>query len=174
MNSIEAIFDFAATYERIGLEKLLPLDVERVIKQAVSLFADTPSVRIINECQGLTVLADSLLSVVFYNLIENSLKHGEKTSKIRIYYREENVGNLKLFYEDNGIGVPDAIRPKLFTEGLSTGKGTRYGLFLIKKVSEFYGWKIEETGKMGQGAQFTITVSEKDEPKKKYWIEKHV
>ena len=84
------LFDFAATYERIGLEKLLPLNVESAIKQAVSLFADTPSVIVINECQGLTVLADSLLSVVFYNLIENSLKHGEKTSEIRIYYREDN------------------------------------------------------------------------------------
>jgi PAS domain S-box-containing protein len=174
LNSLEAIFDFAATYERIGLEKLLPLNVESVIKQAVSLYADTRKVRIINECQSLTVLADSLLSIVFYNLIENSLKHGEKTSKIRIYYRENDVGNLKLFYEDNGIGVPDAIRPKLFTEGLGKAKGTGYGLFLIKKVSEFYGWKIEETGKMGQGAQFTITVSEKEEPNKKYWIEKQV
>jgi PAS domain S-box-containing protein len=172
LNSIEAIFDFAATYERIGLEKLLPLKVESAIKQAVSLFAETPKVRIVNECHGLMVLADSLLSVLFYNLIDNSLKHGEKTRKIKIYYRENDVGNLKLFYEDNGIGAPDAIRPKLFTEGFSTGKGSGYGLFLIKKVSEFYGWKIEETGKMGQGAQFTITVSEKDEPKKKYWIEK--
>ena len=174
LNSIKTIFDFAATYERIGLEKLLLLKVEIVIKQAVSLFADTPKVRIVNECQGLTVLADSLLSVVFYNLIDNSIKHGEKTSKIKIYYRENNMGNLKLFYEDDGIGIQDAIRPKLFTEGVSTGKGTGYGLFLIKKVTEFYGWKIEETSKMGQGAQFTITVSEKDEPKKKYWIEKQV
>jgi PAS domain S-box-containing protein len=172
LNSIETIFDFAASYERIGLEKLLPLKVESVIKQAVSLFADTPKVSIVNECQGLTVLADSLLSVVFYNLIDNSLKHGKKTSKIKIYYRENDLGPLKLFYEDDGVGVLDAIRPKLFTEGFSTGKGTGYGLFLIKKVVEFYGWKIEETSKIGQGAQFTITVSEKDEPKKKYWIEK--
>ena len=174
LNSIETIFDFAATYERIGLEKLLPLKVESVIKQSVSLFADTPKVRIVNECQGLTVLADSLLSVVFYNLIDNSLKHGEKTSNIRIYYQENDVGNLKLFYEDNGIGIRDAIRPKLFSEGFSTGKGSGYGLFLIKKVIEFYGWKIEETSKIGEGVQFSITVSEKDEPKKKYWIEKQV
>ncbi len=173
LNSIETIFDFAATYERIGLEKLLPIKVESVIKQAVSLFADTPKVRIVNECQGLTVLADSLLSVVFYNLIDNSIKHGQKTGNIRIYYRE-NDGNLKLFYEDDGIGILAAIRPKLFAESISTGKGSGYGLFLIKKVTEFYGWKIEETSKTGQGAQFTITVSEKDEPNKKYWIEKQV
>lgn len=174
LNSIETIFDFAATYEQIGLEKLVPLKVDNVIKQAVSLFVDSPKVRIDNECQGLIVLADSLLSVVFYNLIDNSLKHGEKTSKIRIYYRENEVGNLKLFCEDDGIGILDAIRPKLFTEGFSTGKGTGYGLFLIKKVTEFYGWKIEETSKTGQGAQFIITVSEKDDPNKKYWIEKQV
>ena len=102
------------------------------------------------------------------------MKHGEKTSNIRIYYRENGVGELKIFYEDDGIGILDVIRSKLFTEGFSTGKGTGYGLFLIKKVIEFYGWKIEETSKIGEGVQFSITVSEKDEPKKKYWIEKQV
>jgi signal transduction histidine kinase len=175
VNQIEQIFDFAAAYERIGLEKLVPLDVETVVAEAVSLFPDLQDVSISNECHGLVVLADSLLRILFYNLIDNSLKHGEKTSKIRIYYQEDEAGKLRLFYEDDGVGIPDAVRPKLFIEGFSTGKGTGYGLYLIKKVTEFYGWTIQETSTPEKGAQFTITVSEKDEQgEERYWIRKRV
>lgn len=39
-------------------------------------------------------------------MIENSLKHGEKVTKIRIYYIAEDE-NLKLIYEDNGVGISD-------------------------------------------------------------------
>jgi signal transduction histidine kinase len=171
LNKIESIFDFAAAYERIGLENLVPLNVENVVAESVALFSDIPDVKIFNECHSLTVLADSLLTVLFHNLIDNSLKHGEKTRKIRIYYQEDEAGQLKIFYEDDGTGIPDAVRPKLFTEGCTTGQGTGYGLYLIRKVSEFYGWKIQETGKAGLGAQFTITISEKDGANgKRYWI----
>ncbi len=75
----------------------------------------------------------------------------EKKQAISEYIiRENDVGDLKLFYEDDGIGILDAIRPKLFTKGFSARKRTGYGLFLIKKVIEFYGWKIEETSKIGR------------------------
>ena len=59
----------------------------------------------------------------------------KKQAKSEYITAKITVGNLKLFYEDNGVGISDTLRPKLFTEGLSTGKGTSYGLFLIKKVS---------------------------------------
>jgi signal transduction histidine kinase len=101
------------------------------------------------------VLADSLLRQLFYNLIDNSLKYGEKTSKIRVHY-EAKEDQLKLIYEDDGVGIPEESRSNLFKEGF--GKGTGYGLYLIKRMCEAYGWTIQETGKQGQGAQFTMTI----------------
>ena len=41
------------------------------------------------------------------------------------------------------------------------GKGTGYGLHLIRKTCEVYGWNIRETGKQGKGVQFTITIPQK-------------
>jgi signal transduction histidine kinase len=61
-----------------------------------------------------------------------------------------------LVYEDDGVGIPKAEKEKIFREGY--GKGTGYGLFLIKRMCEVYGWTIRETGKQGKGAQFTITI----------------
>jgi len=69
---------------------------------------------------------------------------------------ETSEDRLKLIYEDDGIGVPKAEKDKIFTEGY--GKGSGHGLCLIKKMCEVYGWTIQETGRQGKGAQFTITI----------------
>jgi PAS domain S-box-containing protein len=152
------IFDFAKAYETLGVEELVHVDVEKSVKEAISLVSGLKDIKVINDCHGLTVLADSLLKTLFYNLIDNSLKYGEKLSQIGVYYEEKNSDHLNLIYEDDGVGVPHAVKPRLFDEGYSTGKGSGYGLYLIKRMMEVYGWTIQETGMPGKGAQFTITI----------------
>jgi PAS domain S-box-containing protein len=71
--SITDVFDFAADYERLGLEEMKPVNVGEAFRMAVNMF-DISGVRVENGCGGLIVYADSLLSRLFYNLIDNSLK----------------------------------------------------------------------------------------------------
>jgi signal transduction histidine kinase len=169
---IAEIFDFAHSYELLGDEELKNVDVDGTVEKAVSLFSDLKGVKVSNECQGLTVLADSLLARLFYNLIDNSLKYGEKITQIRVYYEESDHDQLELIYQDDGRGVPFGEKPKLFREGY--GKGTGYGLYLIKKMMEVYGWTIQETGEPGRGARFTITIPRTNEKgKENYQIDSH-
>ncbi len=149
------ILEFERVYEQVGVEELTNIDVEMYLGEAVSLFSDLKGAELINECHGLTVRADSLLRQIFYNLLDNSMKYGEKINKVRVHYKEEE-NQLKLIYEDNGVGIPENIKGNLFTEGF--GKGTGYGLYLMKRICEAYGWTIQETGQYGQGAQFTMTI----------------
>ncbi|MCS7096657.1 MAG: PAS domain-containing sensor histidine kinase [Nitrososphaerota archaeon] len=158
-DQIVKIFDFASAYEMLGVEERVYVDVTKMFNEAMSLILGVENVQVINECHGLKVLADSQLRQLFYNMIENSLKHGEKVTQIRVYYITYGE-DLKLIYEDNGVGIPDEIRPNLFKEGY--GKGTGYGLYLTKKLCELYGWDINETGKYGQGVQFTMIIPQKD------------
>ncbi|MCX8153958.1 MAG: hypothetical protein N3E52_05950 [Candidatus Bathyarchaeota archaeon] len=88
---------------QVGAEELAYVDVEKYINDAAMLFSDLKGATLINECQGLTALADSPLRQLFYNLIDSTLKYGKKTSKIRVYYKEEG-DQLKLVYEDDGNG----------------------------------------------------------------------
>jgi signal transduction histidine kinase len=155
--SSSEIFEFSRLYERIGVEKASKENVFECFNQAALLMPNRGNVKIINECRGLVVMADSLLRQLFYNFIDNSLKHGQKVTQIRLYYTE-NDDRVKLFYEDNGIGVSEANKPKLFESGFTTGKGSGLGLYLIKKMMDFYGWTITETGEPGKGAKFTITI----------------
>jgi PAS domain S-box-containing protein len=162
------IMEFEKCYVMVGSEELANIDVERYLSEAVLLFSDLKGARLINECHGLTVLADSLLRQLFYNLIDNTLKYAEKVSVIRVHYKDEG-NQLKLIYEDDGVGIPDDIKKNLFQEGC--GKGTGYGLYLIKRICEAYGWTIKETAKQGTGVQFTMTIPKTaDDGKRLYEI----
>ena len=154
-DQIEQIFDRARTYERLGVDKLSYIGVNQSCDEAVSLVHDLGNIKVVKDCKGLTVYADPLLGQLFYNLIDNSIKHGETVSKIRMYYKESEDG-LKLIYEDNGVGIAKSDKKKIFGE--DHGKGTGIGLYRIKTMCNIYGWTIQETAKKGKAAQFTIAI----------------
>jgi PAS domain S-box-containing protein len=157
-DAILRIFDFARDYEMLGVEELNYVDVGDSIQRSVSLFSNLNGIKVLNECHGLSVLADSLLGQLFYNLIDNSLKYGQKTASIRIHYERVEEEQLRLVYEDDGVGIAAAAKSNLFIEGYSTGKGSGYGLYLVKKMMDVYGWTIKETGEPGKGALFSLTI----------------
>jgi signal transduction histidine kinase len=152
---IEKILEFSRIYEMLGTEELSYVNVKKSLEEAVLLLSCSDDIECVNDCYGLTVRADSLLRQIFYNLIDNSLKHGEKVSQIKVYYRE-GKDCLKLVYEDNGVGIPENEKKLIFKEGY--GKGTGYSLYLIKKICEAYDWTIQETSNLGKGAQFVMTI----------------
>ncbi|MCW4014941.1 MAG: PAS domain S-box protein [Candidatus Bathyarchaeota archaeon] len=164
---IDHIFERAKIYERLGVDKLSYIDVKKNCEEALAIIDNLDNIKVVMDCRGLTVYADSLLEQLFYNLIDNSIKHGENVSKIRIYYKENKDG-LKLIYEDNGVGITKAEKKKIFREGY--GKGTGIGLRMIQMMCSIYDWTIQETGKKGKGARFTIMIPKKTKNGKKAYI----
>jgi PAS domain S-box-containing protein len=153
--SSSEIFEFSRLYERIGVEKASKENVFDCFNQAVSLIPNLNNLEVVNECQGLVVVADSLLKQLLYNFIDNSIKHGGKVTQIRLHYSKDG-DELKLFYEDNGVGIPEANKSRLFDSGFTTGNGSGLGLYLIKKMMDVYGWTITENGEPGKGAKFVM------------------
>ena len=153
-SQINRILDFSRDYELLGKEQLSYVDACKVFDETVGLFLDF-KLQVINQCCGVMVLADSLLKETLYNLLDNTLKYGKTTTQVKLCYRQEN-GVLKLIYEDNGVGIPAEMKPKLFTKGY--GQGSGLGLYLIKKTLEVYGWQITENGVEGKNARFEITI----------------
>ena len=157
VKEVERIFEFAKAYENLGSEELVFIDVGKALDEAMALFS-TPLPNVINDCQGLMLLADSFMRQMLYNFIDNTTKYGKKTTAIKLYYEKTSEGQLRLIYEDDGEGISVDDKSKLFKEGFSTGGSTGYGLFLTKKMMDVYGWAIEETGGLGKGARFVITI----------------
>ena len=155
---ITEIFEFERDYEKIGAEKLYSIDVGYCVQAAIALLTEKPeNIKINNRCQGLSVKADSLLSKVFYNLIDNSLRHGKSVKAIDIQCQKSSEG-ISIIYSDDGIGITKEGKLRLFKEGYSTAGGSGYGMYLIKKIIQFYGWSITETGNSGKGVKFIMKV----------------
>jgi two-component sensor histidine kinase len=158
IKEIDRVFDFSKAYEQLGAEELRYVDVEKAINEAVESFKSTSGIKIANDCIGLSLFADSLLNQVFYTLFDNSIKHGKKTTIVRFYFEKADRGDLNLIYVDDGVGVPDANKSKIFNLGFSTYGSSGFGLYLIRRLMEVYGWTIEENGVYGNGAKFTISI----------------
>lgn len=104
---------------------------------------------------GLEVLIDPLAMKVPYNLIDNSMRHGEHVNRVKM--SAEQVGDsMMLVYEDNGIGISPGDKELIFKKGY--GKNTGLGLFLIRELLAITGTTITECGELGHGARFEIMV----------------
>jgi signal transduction histidine kinase len=105
------------------------------------------------------------MTQVIKNLIDNSVKY-TPTGTIKINLTSE--GQKILFtVKDNGIGLSDDDKSKLFKEG---GRGeesmkvnvnsTGYGLFIVKKIVEGHGGKIwAESAGRGHGSTFYVQLN---------------
>jgi signal transduction histidine kinase len=85
------------------------------------------------------------------NLIENAAKYGGGSVFVTV---EENDGYVELLIEDDGRGIPEAERERIFDRGvrLDTGKpGTGLGLAIVRDVAEIYDGSVtlEESEDLG-------------------------
>ncbi|HUH78311.1 MAG TPA: histidine kinase N-terminal 7TM domain-containing protein [Methanoregula sp.] len=101
------------------------------------------------------VYGDPLLSKVFFNLVDNAIRHGERAKVIRFSCRRDG-GDLVVICEDDGTGVPADMKDKIFEKGV--GRNTGLGLFIVREILSITGMSIAETGEPGAGARFEIRV----------------
>jgi PAS domain S-box-containing protein len=145
---------FTRDYQDLGITAPAWMNVESVItrEKENKIFSDIS----INVTTGsLEIFADPMFSKVCYNLLENSLRHGEHVTEIRVSFYESKEGGL-LVFEDNGAGVPASEKKRIFNQGI--GKNTGLGLFLTAEILSITGISIQETGEEGKGARFEISI----------------
>jgi len=104
---------------------------------------------------NLEIFADSLLERVFFVLSDNVLRHAKTATTVTIRYQFEEE-DLLLLFEDDGNGIPDSNKEKIFERGFGTQKGLE--LFLVREILSITGITIQETGKEGKGARFEMRV----------------
>ncbi|MFW5900613.1 MAG: PAS domain S-box protein [Halodesulfurarchaeum sp.] len=101
-----------------------------------------------------SITADpSRLRQVFENLIRNAIEHND--SAVTISIGEMEYG---FYVEDDGAGIPEGDRERLFEAGFSTTPdGTGFGLRIVEQIVEAHGWKIAVTESEAGGARFEIS-----------------
>ena len=152
--TIEHQIDFTKEYENLG--------VKAPVWQSCRALVDTAEKQVSlgkiivkNEIpEKMEVFADPLIVKVFYNLMDNAVRHGGKITTIR-FTVEDREGHSLIVCEDDGIGIPEEEKEKIFHHGF--GKNTGLGLFLVREILDITGITIRETGTEGKGARFEIT-----------------
>jgi signal transduction histidine kinase len=154
--AIKQILDFSAKYSGLGMKGREWVDLQEIASR--NHFGMPMSGIGLNvELEGLRVLADPMLGMVFRNLIENSVRHGGNVTRIWVHWHKEDKG-ARIVIEDDGTGVPVEDKSRIFERGI--GRGTGYGLFFAREILSISGMKITETGETGKGARFEIAVPE--------------
>ena len=113
------------------------------------------------------VLANELLNDVFRNLVDNAVKHTNKKSidiDIKLETTSANGKNYhKVSVEDNGPGIPDDMKSKVFNrlrQGETKARGLGLGLYLVKSFVDSYNGRVwvedRVTGDHTKGARFVV------------------
>jgi signal transduction histidine kinase len=154
--TIRRLIAFTKDYQEIGVHSPRWHDVASTVAMAASS-TELEGISLEVEVGNLQVYADPLLEKVFYALLDNALRHGERVDGIRISCHAEGK-ETAIMVEDNGIGIPPGEKERVFDRG--TGRNTGYGLFIAREILSITGLSLRETGTFGAGARFEIRVPE--------------
>lgn len=146
---------FTREYQEIGSHEPAWSDLEDILSRARS---DLPGKndRIHADIVDSEIFADPMIVKVFYNIIENSFRHGKHVSWIRITAAAQQDGTLRIVIEDDGIGIRAEDKENIFRYGF--GKNTGLGLAVSRDILSLTGITIAETGTEGSGARFEVDV----------------
>ena len=154
-SQIESMIQLTREYEEVGVH--LPVWQNlRMLVDDVSRSTNLGKITLTNDIPAdMEVFADPLIGKVFYNLIDNILRHSGKATMIR-FAHEARDGSRIIICEDDGDGVADGLKEKIFERGF--GKNTGFGLPLSREILDITGITIKETGEAGRGARFEIVI----------------
>ena len=108
---------------------------------------------------------------VLVNLLDNAIKHTREDGRILVRI-EQKDGMIWFYVEDNGTGIDDSIKDRLFEEfttfrpvSQDVGKGIGLGLAICRAIVNAHGGSIYGENREEGGARFAFCLPEKDEPR---------
>ena len=137
-------------------------NVEDTLKNAIQIVRAQPEFRGANialTCEGPTEgwFDPKKLQRVFQNLLLNACEAvAPDTGKVEVQTRQTPQG-LEIRVLDNGPGIPEPVRDKLFSPFVSYGKthGTGLGLAVVHKIVQDHGGDIRAEN-TAEGASFEL------------------
>jgi len=114
-----------------------------------------------------------MLSSIFYNLLSNAIKYSPNNSIINFETIVKD-NTLTVICKDNGIGIPNEDKHKLFTryfraKNTTNIQGTGLGLCIIKDHLEKIGGDITFSSTINVGTTFTLKI-----PLKKQYLKEQI
>jgi len=126
-------------YEPIDLRETLLQEIDQVR----SAYPDA-EIEIHGTVPAIDLRADAMLSSVFRNLLTNAVQHNDKEEpRVRVT-ASQTEHRVQVTVEDNGPGVPEALRDEVFGKGVKgeQSRTTGLGLYLVRRLVDNYGGDV--------------------------------
>ncbi|HYP08210.1 MAG TPA: ATP-binding protein [Bryobacteraceae bacterium] len=151
---------------RLSLEEPLRKAIQNLTARieetnAEITFADLPVVEV----------EDQAFVQLFVHLLDNAMKYRNQQEKPRIHIsaRRKSPTCWEIRIQDNGLGIPEEFRSKIFDvfqrlHPRQQYPGTGIGLAICKKIVEVHGGQISVESTPGEGSVFCFTAPVTREP----------
>jgi signal transduction histidine kinase len=148
---------------KLKIQRISPSEVVDLVLQLLKHRLESYDVTIEVKRKDILPMIDAdpeQLKEVLVNLVENACEAMGRGGAIKI--EEEEVADrtdpvVKISVSDNGPGIPEAIREKVFQPFFSTKEeGTGLGLSIAVRIIEEHGGKLDIISKEGEGTSFII------------------
>ena len=178
--NIEKVSELALDLLRYSKERTpevdlcAPNEIVTDVRDLVSDVAESNDIEIITRCDpnlGQMWLDPGTVHRTLLNLVNNAMdacleqEDPDRQFKVEIRTRKTQKRAAVFEIEDNGCGMDEQTRTRLFTPMFSSkgGKGTGLGLLVTKKLVEEHGGTIDITTRLGYGSVFVVTLPERPE-----------
>jgi signal transduction histidine kinase/HAMP domain-containing protein len=142
------------------------IDPNAVVGEVVGLLQEMASAKgvkletVLDEAVGGELLDRTAIYRALLNLATNAIDaciESETGDSVLLRTRREEE-EIVVSVEDNGIGMSDEVRSRIFTRFFSTkpGRGTGLGLMVVKKIVEEHGGTLAIESEPGRGSTFQI------------------
>jgi len=158
-NIIRTTLDFSRKNTRVTNN----VDLNRICSQTIDLLSaqanKQKSLLIFRPKENLPTIRLNKNKVlqVTVNLVTNALDAVKENGKIKLQIKTNHNGAIVLEVSDNGIGIKEEDKPKIFADFYTNKKGgTGLGLGVCKMLIEEQGGEIGFESKEGKGSKFYI------------------
>jgi signal transduction histidine kinase len=144
------------------------VDINEVLELCIELFQKSENCQLdwLNQIPESYVLADKKLLIrVFNNLLKNAVQSipSTKVGAIEINISEGD-GVIQISIHDNGIGIPEEQKEKIFVPNFTTkSAGSGLGLAMVKQIVEQANGEVHFTTDLGEGTTFYVSLPKHSE-----------
>jgi nitrogen fixation/metabolism regulation signal transduction histidine kinase len=166
IDQIDNISDIATSFSdfaKMPLPKNELFEISSVLNKAADLYADDLKITLRRDIQArrVNVIGDrQLIGRIITNLIINGIQSVPEGRRPDISLRlRTDDANVYIEVQDNGNGIPESIRPKVFLPNFSTKQGgSGLGLAIAKRGVEHAGGNIWFETEEGIGTTFFLSL----------------
>lgn len=174
-NRLDRLIQDVLTYTRVSRQNVVlhAVDVEALVRQIIDERPEfqPPRAQILIVSPLAPVHGhDASLTQVITNLLDNAVKFISPDRQPQLRIRSERRDSrVDLWFEDNGIGIPEEALDRLFAifqrvHDERHYPGTGIGLAIVRKAVERMNGSVRVESKPGQGSRFCVTLPPAEGP----------